>query len=222
MARRKFNGVKNVDFSGVEGRVLLPDGEYHAKVAEISEEEGQEYPYLSWKFLTIDEDNPKLNNKPLYTNTSMAPQSLWNLRNLLETLGVEIPDGPMDLDFDELVDMELILVVEVEDYEGKDRSRVIDYMPVTEGDDDPVVDEDDEEDEEEVEEDEEEVETEEEEEELEPLTEDEISEMDLDELAEVVENYELDVNLKSHRTAAKKVAAVIKALEEAGYLAEED
>jgi hypothetical protein len=203
-AGKKNSNAVNVDFSGVETRILLPEGIYAASVAEVSQEQGDKAPYLSWKFKTIDDD-PKLNDKPLYNNTSLAPQSLWVLGSLLETLGVERPDGPMDIDFDDLVGLELLLVVEHEEYQGKPRSKVVDFQPMT-----------DEEEEEEgntviVTDDGEDGET---------YTTEEINEMDADGLAEVVAD--TDIKVKVVKKLATYRTKVLAALEEAGLIDDDE
>lgn len=201
-ATKKTTKVK-VDFTGVETRVLLPEGVYNAKVAEVSMEDNDGRPYLKWTFRTIDDD-PKLNDKPLYNNTSLQPQSLWVLGSLLETLGVDRPDGAMDLDLEELVDLELGLVVEHEEYQGKMRAKVVDFTPAGGGnaDGDVTVDDDDNDGM------------------SEKYTEDQVLEMDEDELDELVEN--LGLKVKKSKKLAVYAAAVVTALEGAGLIGEAD
>lgn len=243
-ARKKKSNKVKVNMKGVEGRVLLPEGEFHAEVHSVELDESDKGQYLSWKFKLNTPDDPKLNGqitRPYIT--SLQTQALWNLRNLLTTLGVEVPDGPMEIDPAEMVGLSLIIVIEHDTYEGKKQAKVVDFMPGDsesddEEDDEEVdVDEDeDEEDEDEEEGDEEEDEDEEdedeedededdeEEEELEMVTEAEVKEMDLEELADLIKTYDLDVNLKDKKlkTAKKKIAAIVAALEEEGYLADEE
>lgn len=128
--KKKKKGLK-VDFTGTDVRVLVPEGNYHAKVKEVTLEDGQQAQYLKWVFELIDADE-KVNGQKVYTNTSLAPQALWNLRNLLETMGVETPDDEMELELEEYVGLELIVRIEHEDFEGKMRTRVTDYMPLQE------------------------------------------------------------------------------------------
>jgi hypothetical protein len=191
------NRVK-VDFTGVETRVLLPEGVYNAKVEEVTLEPNDGKPYLKWKFLTIDDDS-KLNDKPLYNNTSLQPQSLWVLGSLLDTLGVERPDGAMDIDLTELVGLELGLVVEHEDYQGKARAKVVDFTPATDDSEgDVMVDNS---------------------EGGETYTTEAVNEMDAEELDAVVTDNDLDVK-KSKKIAVYR-AAVLAALEEAGQIDDE-
>lgn len=194
----------SVDFTGVETRILLPEGVYNAKVQSVEMEPNDGKPYLKWTFRTIDDD-PKLNDKPLYNNTSLQPQSLWVLGSLLETLGVDRPDGAMDLDLDELVDLELGLVVEHEEYQGKQRAKVVDFTPAGGSDDDGDVTVDDDADDTGN---------------SDTYTEEQILEMDADELDELVE--ELGLKVKKVKKLPAYAAAVVTALEGAGLIGEAD
>lgn len=208
---KKKKGIR-VDFTGVETRTLVPEGQHHVKVVEVTEEEGNAAPYLKWTFSIISDD--KTNGSRLYLNTSLAKQALWNLRNLLETLGVDTPSAATDIDPDELVGLELMVRVEHETYEGKDRARVTDFTPIEEtasASSDEV--------EEEETEDEPEEEEEEEEEKDDRMAASDIQEMDEGELAALVKKHKLKVDLASIKKASKKVGAVIDAMEEKDLLA---
>ena len=99
--KRKKSRSVTIDLSGIEGRVLLPEEDYLVTIDEITEKDGTEATFLEWKFKTIDDDK-KLNDVTVTYNTSLAPQSLWNLRNLLEAMGVDIPVNEFDLELDEI------------------------------------------------------------------------------------------------------------------------
>lgn len=130
-SRRGKTGIR-IDLSGVEVQKKVPEGEYVAKVKSVKEEEGNAAPYLAWSF-TIDGGDYE--GATLYYNTSLAEQSLWNLRGLLEALDLDIPDSAFDLDTEDLVDRRVNLVVEIENYEGKRRPRVVDFSPVEDEED---------------------------------------------------------------------------------------
>lgn len=224
-----------VDFTGVETRTLLPEGQYHAKVHEISQEDGDKAPYLKWVFAVVSDD--KTNGAKLFYNTSLAPQALWNLRNLLETLGVETPSSEMELDTDEYIGLELMLRVEHETWEGKDRAKVTDFTPLeetasTEDDDEGEKEETDDEESEDAEEEEDGDEEEEsdgdeggdesdEEEDDGKLSATDVKEMDDAELADVVKKHKLKVELKAIKKHSKRVAAVLDALETKDLLSSE-
>lgn len=208
MARRqsrKKTSAVNVDFTDVEVRVLLPEGVYDATVEKVTQEENNGKPYLSWEFKTIDDD-PKFDKKKLYNNTSLQPQSLWVLAQLLDCLGVERPEGPMDLDLEELIGLEISLHVEHEEYEGKTRAKVVDFMAMADSDADEV----------ETVEDGDGEEGEGEEGGEGGYTEDEINEMDADELADVIE--ENDLKVRKVKKLATLRAKVLAALEEADLI----
>lgn len=206
-SRRKGGNTVNVDFEGVDVRVLLPEGMYETTVDEVKLEDNNGKPYLAWKFKTIDDD-PKFDGKTLYNNTSLQPQSLWVLASLLDCLGVERPNGPMDLDLEELVGLEVMLQVEHEEYEGKTRAKVVDFMAATDSDGGEEVEVDDDEGEDEGGEG------------GDGYTEEGIMAMDADELAEVIE--ENDLKVRKVKKLATMRAKVVEALQEAGLIGEEE
>lgn len=129
-ARKKSKGI-SVNFKGVEGKLsAIPEGEYRAKVVSVTQEEGQAADYLKWEF-ELD-GNEEHDGRKVYLNTSLAPQALWNLRGLLEALGVDVPDDEMDIDPTELEGLVIGLQIENESYEGKKRSKVSDYFTAAE------------------------------------------------------------------------------------------
>lgn len=103
MARTSRRAAKKksvtLDFSQV-GKQFEAGMEYAVEVKSCTLEDGNEYPYFAFQFKGVDEG---YENSIMYHNASTSPQSLWRLRPLLEALGVEIPDGPLDIDPDELV-----------------------------------------------------------------------------------------------------------------------
>lgn len=202
-----------VDFKGVEGRTVLAEGDYEAVVKEISTEEGDKAEYFKWTF-TIT--GPEKAGATMFYNTSLAANSLWNLRNLLETLGVEVPDGPLEIDFAELVGIPVGLSIVDDEYEGKKRSKVADFFPLEGGEAEP----------------EPEPEpkktltraqkraAEKAKKEPEKLKADDVAEMSEDELTGVVDTYELGIDLDEFKTLRKKANAVLDALEEKELLEE--
>lgn len=241
---RKHRGSRTVNFKGVgDGFPLLDPGNYPVKVQKVEIKKGQDSgeEYYNWEFRTVTPKKKATHDKPLWYTTSLQPQALFNLRGLLETLGIEVPEGPYDIVPSELVGLECIGVVEHEKYRGETRARLVDFLPEDyeeeEDEDDDVEvdddlddeDEDDDEEEEDEDEDYEEDEDEEDEEDededgedLEPLTESEVFEMNAKQLKETIETYELDVDLSEYKTLGKKRSAVLDALEEEGYIEEED
>ena len=221
---KKGNGYR-LDFTDVPDRILVPEGDWPVKIESVEVKEGNEYDYFAFRCKVNSPKERKAHGGALFFNTSLSPKSLWNLRNLLRAVGIKVPDGPMELDFDELIGCEFIATVEHEKYEGRTQARVIGYAPIDEDegeeDEEVEVEDDDSEDEEDEkdEKDDDEDEEEEEAEELEAVSEDEVSEMSLKQLKKLVEDYSLDVDLDSFKTTKKKVSAIVEALEEKDLLA---
>lgn len=127
--RSKSKGLSIPSLADVESRIDVPDGEYLVKVEEVTQEDGDKAPYLKWVFVIAE---GKSEGGKLYNNTSLSEKALWNLKTLLEALGVEIPDDEFDIDPEDLVDLELMVSVELETYEGKKRPKIVDFWPVEE------------------------------------------------------------------------------------------
>lgn len=162
----KKGGV-SVDFTGVEagGGRAIPDGEYIAEVDEVTLETSSESgaQYLKWVFKVPE---GKYKGVKIWDNTSLQPQALWRLRQLLEAMEVEVPDGAFDLELEEYVGNSIGLVIQNEKYQGKDKPRVVGYFIASEEESSEETEEEEgETEEEETEEEETEEETEEEEEE---------------------------------------------------------
>lgn len=244
----------SVNFKGVESRTTLPEDDYLLKVAEVSKEEGDKADYLKWKFEVAD---GKFEGQSVFYNTSLAPQALWNLRNLLLTLGVEVPNDELDIDFEELADLEMMGVIAHDTYEGKRQSRLVDFYATGEGEgaeetEKPSKKKDEDEEKparsrrgKDKEPEEEPGEkpsrssrrsrTDEEEEkpargkakpskkakDLDPVSAEDVEDMDEDELSALNEEYGLDLDLEELKSRRKKVSAVIDALEEKELLEEE-
>lgn len=132
MARRaaKKGNVISLDFTDVETRGRFHEaGDYHMSVKAATQEEGQKDPYISWELTCVEGDSE---GAIVYNNTSLSPQSLWNVKAFLEALGVDVPDDAFDLDLDDCIDMEFMGKIEMEPYEGKDRPRLVDFWPYEE------------------------------------------------------------------------------------------
>jgi hypothetical protein len=217
-AATKGSSVR-VDLSKVETRKKVEEGEYEVVVAEVTQEEGQKAPYLKWKF-KIDEGTDS-DGGVLYLNTSLSEQSLWNLKTLLDALGVDIPEDEFDLDLEELVDQRCMVSVELETWEGKKQPRVVDFWAVEKKDDKKKPANKDKTDEKSPPA-RGKRKTKPEPEEKDKLTQDQINDMDEGELEDIVKDYDLDVDLDKFRTLRKKQTAVIDAAEKAEMLSDDE
>jgi hypothetical protein len=127
----KSKTVVKVNFEGVEASGNLAEGRYLFTVEgvpEIKTSETSGNDYINWVFKT---DGGKV-----WHITSLAPQALFNLRNTLEALGVEVEETVMNLDLTEYEGLTCGGEVEHEVYGGKKRARLIDIFPESELDGD--------------------------------------------------------------------------------------
>lgn len=128
-SNKRKAGVVAVDFTGVESSGKVEEGRQLVKVdgvPEVKTSDNSGTDYINWKL--------KATGGVIYHTTSLQPQALWNLRNTLEALGQEVPEGPLDLDLSELDGLEMGVEVEHETYQGKKRPRIIDVFPAEEVD----------------------------------------------------------------------------------------
>ena len=226
-AKKRKNVVSIPDLTDVEtGYTLLPEGDYHVKVAEAKQEESSSgNDMIVWDFEVVE---GKQKGGKLRDYTSLGANALWKLKGYLQAMNFELPDSAFDLDLDDLKGEEVMARVEHEEYDGKNRARIVDLYAVDgeEGEAD--------EEEEEPKAGKKAKEPEEEEEEkpapkakagkagkkkAKTYSEDDVMELDEDGLGELVSIEELEVDLDEHATIRKKRNAVIEALEAAGKLA---
>lgn len=147
----KKKGV-SVDFTGVEsGGRSIEDGWAHAEIleAELTESSNDNEMFKVKVQLTRGKEKAIA-----YDNLVLTPNSLWKIKGLLEAAGVEVPEGEMDIAEEDLVGLEFEAEVVNENYEGKDRPKLINFRSASDEDDE--ADEDDEEEDEDEDEEEEE------------------------------------------------------------------
>jgi hypothetical protein len=169
-----------VDFSGVDkeirsgGRAAhVPEGDYLAKPvnAELRKSEKSGSRYLSWRFQVIEPK--KFKGKTLYDRTSLKPDALWNLRNLIHAaIGKNVAGKVLNLDPEVVYGKPLMITVEDDEYEGKIRSQIVDYQPKDKYNEAEEADDEEDEDDE----------TEEEEEEEEDEEDEDLEDVDVEEL----------------------------------------
>ena len=181
-AKGKSKGLQ-IDFGGVDKeirsggrRAHVPEGDYLVKIvkAELrkSEKKGKGR-FFSWRFQIVEPK--KYKGKTLYDITSLKPDALWNLRNLIfAALGKNVAGKALNFNPEKLYGKVVMVTVEDEEYEKKINSNIVDYQPR----DQYGQEEDDDEDED----DDEEVEEEDESEEDDDDDDEDLDEVDVDEL----------------------------------------
>lgn len=122
----------SVDFTNVGdgGFEPLPEGMYEATVFEVEQRIGKDSgkPYLNWQFKIQGGD---YDGRRAFYMTSLAPNALWKLKQVLINLGFDKEDlvGNFDLDITSLPGLDCTIVIEHEAYNGEMRDRVINVLP---------------------------------------------------------------------------------------------
>lgn len=135
--RSNKKSTVSVDFKGVEsGGKVIPEDDYLLRVdeVELKNSDGSGEDYLSFVFEVDDGD---FSGTKLYHNCSLQPQALFNLRSLLEALGFEVPDGPMDLEPADLIDLTCVGSVYHEKYQGKTKNKLSEFRSGEEEEESP-------------------------------------------------------------------------------------
>lgn len=192
MAKKK---VEKVDFSGVEGepggrrRKQVPEGDYAAKITKWEKgwknNDKSNAPYFRW-VMTISQGERK--GTPVYGFlTSLKPEALFNLRNLIWAATGKNVAGKSGYAFDpdKLIGKEVAITVEDEEFTDKNdkvriSSRVVDVQPVSSLESDEEEEDDDEDEDDEEEEDEDEDDEDDEEDDEDDEDDDELEDVDVE------------------------------------------
>jgi hypothetical protein len=122
-------GNIGVDFTDVESRELLPEGEYAVEVVDIEEKEGDKGPYLNWEFRVVI---GQFKGRKIWNVTSLAAQSLWVLKNTLIALGVDPGTGKFTLNPMALKGLKMGVKLVHREFDKKTRAKVSDVFPLNE------------------------------------------------------------------------------------------
>jgi hypothetical protein len=129
--RKKKGLVVNFDEVEVGGR-NVPDGTYKVRFDSYEEEEGNDYPYWACKFKVVGGSH---DGAILYDNISHSPAAHFKIAQLMRCLGFELPEGEESVDAEDFLEEEGTVEVINEEYDGKDKPRIVEYL-VPVGDED--------------------------------------------------------------------------------------
>lgn len=129
-----------LDFTGIEAYVKCAEGQHVVKLTELEETESQAgNDMLSATFQVVKGAST---GAKLYDNFVLIEKALWKLQSFLIAIGMKA-DGRITLDLDKLIGKQCIVEVEHEEYEGKTRARIQEFIKLAATDDDDDADEDD-------------------------------------------------------------------------------
>lgn len=178
-------GVIPIDFRKDEsegGRRRFPEADYHVKYVGFKTGNSKEAdtPYVRVSLEIVD---GKYKGEKVGDYLYLTDKSLWRLRSFLEAMGVAVPKKKVNVNFKKYIGKELGITLGDDEYQGRIRSRVTDFLDLDTlrgaDEDDEDFDDEDVDDEDEDEEDEDEDEDEDDEDD-EDEDEDDMEEMDVD------------------------------------------
>jgi len=129
MVTVNFAEVPDTDFSAI------PPGKYHVKITSGEMRESgpnSNNPgaqYINWE-LTVQEGDHE--NRKLWTNTSLLPHALFNLKALLLATGTVSKDDARDsleFEIEDLISKSVIATVGAREFQGETRAEVKRFMP---------------------------------------------------------------------------------------------
>lgn len=133
-----------LDFTGVEAYVKCAEGQHVAKLVEIEETESQAGNDMLSATFQVTKGNST--GAKLYDNFVLTEKALWKLQSFLNAIGMKA-DGKIVLDLDKLIGKTCIVEVAHEEYDGKTRARIQEFIKLAakkdEPDDEDDIDEDD-------------------------------------------------------------------------------
>jgi len=116
----------NVNLVDVEGGFeVYPDGEFIIEVSEKSKiKKSEAGAYIMWIGEIIEPE--EFAGKLISWSTSLLPQSLWVLKNMMETVDVAFDEDGFEMEdaFGKTIGVEN----QVREYNGRDRNNVVRYF----------------------------------------------------------------------------------------------
>lgn len=119
----------HIDFPEDSGFETIPPGTYTCSVfdASVLESKSSGAPYIAWTLIILEGD---YSGRKLFYNTSLQPQALWKLREVLQALGMEVGDS-IELELDELLGTHLVAETGLREWNGKEREEVQNVLPIS-------------------------------------------------------------------------------------------
>lgn len=131
---------KKLDFTGIEAYVKCAEGQHVVKLIDLEETESQAGNDML--IATFQVVKGASTGAKLYDNFVLTEKALWKLQSFLVAVGMKA-DGKIVLDLDKLIGKQCIVEVAHEEYEGKTRARIQEFIKLaTASDDDEDVDDD--------------------------------------------------------------------------------
>lgn len=125
-----FSNVK--DNSGINPK-HRPAGDYRVKISKVTEEAKKNAPNeFQWVFVMVPTDMQSA-AYPYYCQ--LDEKTLWKIRNLLIACGIDVPKKRVNVDPQKLVNREIGVTLDDDEYEGKLKSVITAVFPASDLDD---------------------------------------------------------------------------------------
>ena len=108
----------NLDFSNVQGNVVLDEGMYNVTIEAVE----QKTSSTNKPMLLVRFKEPET-KAAIFENYVLEESCLWKLKELLSAAGIEC-SGQVDFDTDELVGLEFKAKIVKDQYNGSDVNRI--------------------------------------------------------------------------------------------------
>lgn len=135
-----------LDFSNVKDSTGInpkhrPAGDYRVKITKVTEETSKKSQKPQWVFVMVPTDMQSA-AYPYYCQ--LEENTLWKVRNLLIACGIDVPKKRVNVDPSKLVNREIGVTLDDDEYEGKMKSVITAVFPASDLDasDDSSSDED--------------------------------------------------------------------------------
>lgn len=139
MSKAEKRQVK-VDMTGVETYVRAAEGQHVAILKEATMSKTNDGNKMVKGMFEITKGECK--GARVYDNFPLMDSALWKIKGLLDAIGMK-SDGKIVLDLDKMEGKACIIEVEHEEYDGKTRARIGQYLSLKNAKSAPADDEDD-------------------------------------------------------------------------------
>lgn len=132
MAKPKKKKSKTIkaNFKDVKSYKTPPEGDYVLKVVEAElAESSNDNEMIKLEAEIIEGD---FSGSKVWHNLVFSEKALWKTREALEAMGVDVPEGVLELDPGDLVDREFGATLFHDTYEGTKRAKISEFLAAEE------------------------------------------------------------------------------------------
>ena len=115
-----------LNWDDVQKNEVIPDGKYTARIDKVEERIAEKSKNTYWNVeFTLTDD--AVAGRKVWGVFMLQPNALWKLRTLYEALGIDT-SGEADLDTNDILQQEVGVVLNTEEYQGKVRNKIASFF----------------------------------------------------------------------------------------------